>query len=177
MASAESVPASGVPATSGTGARIGRRTRTGVGSRSSRRAVVQLGIGMAVIVAALGFLAYQGLSHALVYYITPSELLAKGASAQGEQLNLGGQVRPGSIRWNKTTHRLRFILQDPRASIPVTSGELDRPLFAGGIGAVVQGTYGRGVFHATSVLVKHSSDYVAPKPGQVPGNDNGYAHK
>ena len=143
-----------------------------VRGRSSRRAVIQLAIGMLVILAAIGYLALQGLSDNLVYYITPSELLAKGHAADGQQLRLGGQVRPGSQRYSAATHIFRFVLQDPKASVPVVSSDMPPPLFASGIGAVVQGTYSKGVFHATLIMVKHSSDYVAPKPGQLPKSDN-----
>jgi cytochrome c-type biogenesis protein CcmE len=143
-----------------------------VGGRSSRRAVIQLAIGMLVILAAIGFLAYQGLSNNLVYYITPSELLAKGRAADGQQLRLGGQVRPGSQRYSSGKHIFRFVLQDPKASVPVVSSDMPPPLFASGNGAVVQGTYRNGVFHATLIMVKHSSAYVAPKPGQYPKNNN-----
>lgn len=140
--------------------------------RSSRRAVVQLGIGMLIILGALAFLAFQGLTHDLVYYITPSELLAKGASGEGQQLTLGGQVRPGSIRYNKTTKELQFVLQDPKGHVAVMSYGLPPTLFAPGIGAVVQGVYRKSVFHASQLMIKHSSTYVAPKPGQLPKNDN-----
>jgi len=126
---------------------------------------------MTVIVAAISFLAYQGLSDNLVYYITPSELLAKGAAGQGQQLQLGGQVRPGSLLWNKASHVLEFVLQDPKAQVRVVSNEVPPPLLQAGLGAVVGGTYRNGVFHATSILVKHSSTYVAPKSGHLPKPD------
>jgi cytochrome c-type biogenesis protein CcmE len=137
-----------------------------------------LAIGMAVIVAALAFLAYQGLSNNLVYYITPSELLARGAAANGQHFRLGGQVRPGSIRWNPNTKVLRFVLQDPKGGhVRVVSyGLLPPELFRNGIGAVVEGTYRNGLFTATNIMIKHSSNYVAPKPGQMPKSDN-YVHK
>lgn len=143
---------------------------------SASRPVVQLGIGMAVILGALAFLAYQGLSNNLVYYITPSELLARGPAGQGQEVRLGGQVRPGSQVWNRRTHVLTFVLQDPRGHVRVTSSSLPPPLFGSGIGAVVQGYYRSGTFHASSLLVKHSSDYVAPKPGQLPKPDQ-FVHR
>lgn len=138
---------------------------------SLRTPVAKLAAGMAVILVALAFLAYQGLSNNLVYYITPSELLAKGNADVGIQLRLGGQVRPGSQHWNKRSHVLTFVLQDPRSRVPVTSLGLPPPLFRSGIGAVVQGIYRGGLFHATSLMIKHSSTYVAPKPGHLPKSD------
>jgi cytochrome c-type biogenesis protein CcmE len=127
---------------------------------------------MLVILSALGFLVYQGLSNNLVYYITPSELLARGASADGQQLSLGGQVRPGSQHWNSRTQRLTFILQDPHGHVGVVSHGLPPSMFASGIGVVVQGVFRKSTFSAATLMVKHSSTYVAPKPGHLPKPDN-----
>lgn len=130
-----------------------------------------LALGALVIVAALSFLVYQGLANNLVYYITPSELHAKGASAEGENLRLGGQVRPGSVHWNPKTQDLRFILQDPRGAVAVRSKGMPPQLFKDGIGVVVEGKYLTNFFAATSLMVKHGSDYKAPRPGQTPVPD------
>jgi cytochrome c-type biogenesis protein CcmE len=130
-----------------------------------------LAIGSAVILAVLGILIYQGLSNNLVYYITPSELLAKKDVA-GQSLRLGGQVRPGSVQLNERTRFLRFVLQDPRASVEVVSHNLPPEMFRPGIGVVVEGTYTGSRFDATNLMIKHSNAYRAPKPGQTPAPDN-----
>lgn len=137
-----------------------------------RRRIRTLALGIAVITAALGFLVYQGLANNLVYYVTPSELLAKGAAADGQSLRLGGLVRPGSRRWNAATQTLSFVLQDPKASVPVVSHGLPPQMFREDIGVVVEGTYRQGLFQATDLMIKHCADYRAPKPGQVPPPDN-----
>ena len=147
--------------------------------RSSRRAMVQLGIGMAVILAAIGFLAYQGLQNALVFYITPTELIQKGAADVGVQLQVGAEVRPHSLVWNLGTHVVRFSLCDTKHCVPVVSNVNVTPpaMLRGGGGAVVQGTFTGGVFHASSIMVKHSGNYTAPKKGQPYPQDSNYAHK
>ena len=137
-----------------------------------RRPARSLALGAAIILAALGFLIYQGISNNLVYYITPSELLAKGAAADGQSFRLGGQVRPHSVSWNPYTKVVRFVLQDPRASVRVMSKGQPPSLFRQGIGCVIEGTYARGLFTATTIMIKHSSDYRAPKPGDTPVPDN-----
>jgi cytochrome c-type biogenesis protein CcmE len=44
-------------------------------------------------------------------------------------------------------------------------------MFRDGIGVVVEGRYHRpGVFESTSVMVKHSNEYRAPKPGEKPAD-------
>jgi cytochrome c-type biogenesis protein CcmE len=137
-----------------------------------RRSARPLIAGGLIIAAVLGFLIYQGISNNLVYYITPSELLAKGAAADGESLRLGGQVRPGSVRWSAPSHTLRFVLQDPKAAVSVISHGLPPEMFRPGIGVVVEGTFTADVFKATMLMIKHSATYRAPKPGQTPVPDN-----
>jgi len=137
-----------------------------------RRRTRSLVLGAAVILAALGFLIYQGISNNLVYYITPSELLAKGPAADGLSFRLGGQVAPKSVSWNPYTQVVRFVLRDPKGSIRVTSHGQPPELFRAGAGCVVEGTYRNGMFDATTLMIKHSGTYVAPKPGDTPVPDN-----
>jgi cytochrome c-type biogenesis protein CcmE len=127
-------------------------------------------IGSALIIAVIGVLIYQGLSSNLVYYITPSELLAKQGTV-GQSVRLGGQVRPGSVQLNDKTRFLRFVLQDPKASVQVVSHDLPPQMFRAGIGVVVEGTYTGKLFRATNLMVKHSNAYRAPRPGQTPVPD------
>lgn len=136
------------------------------------RATRSLAAGGVLIASVLGFLIFQGISNNLVYYMTPSELLAKGPSADRGSFRLGGQVRPGSKTWNARTRTLRFILQDPKAAIPVVSHGLPPEMFRPGIGVVVEGTYTGSLFEATTLMVKHCATYRAPKPGHVPPPDD-----
>jgi cytochrome c-type biogenesis protein CcmE len=136
--------------------------------RHSARAIAA---GVLAIAGTLGFLVYQGLSNNLVYYITPSELLAKGA-VDGHTYRLGGQVQPGSRHWNARSQTLRFVLQDPRARIAVVSHGLPPAMFREGVGVVVEGTYAHHHFEAVTLMVKHCAAYRAPVPGRVPPPDN-----
>ena len=119
----------------------------------------------AVIVAgALVYLILGGLRGAIVYYATPSEVLAQGQSAVGRATRLGGQVVPGSRRWDPVTLELRFVLTDGKATVPVVSHGAPPELFTEGQGAIVEGTLGSdGVFVARSIIVKHSEEYAPPQ--------------
>ena len=122
-------------------------------------------LAAAAVVGALAYVIIGGLRGAVVYYITPTELLARGPQAAGQTVRLGGQVQPGSRRWNPHTLELRFALTDGRAVIPVVYRGVPPDLFTEGQGAVVEGTYGAdGVFVARSVIVKHSEQYAPPSP-------------
>ena len=74
---------------------------------------------------------------------------------------------PGSVQWNAEALDLRFSVTDGNRVIPVHSRGAPPQMFRGGIGVVVEGRYGRsGTFESTNLMVKHSNEYRAPKPGE-----------
>jgi cytochrome c-type biogenesis protein CcmE len=122
-----------------------------------------------VVVVVVGYLAFSSVGTALVYYLTPTELLARGDAAVGETVRLGGQVEVGSISGPATD--LRFVLTDGDSSIPVHSTVAPTRSFREGSGAVVEGSLGPdGLFEATQVIVKHDETYEAPAPGTQPSD-------
>ncbi|MGH2358546.1 MAG: cytochrome c maturation protein CcmE [Candidatus Limnocylindria bacterium] len=124
---------------------------------------------VAVIGVAIGWLAFSGVGNALVYYLTPTELLARGPAAVGETVRLGGLVEGGSVSGPATD--LTFTLTDGDAEIKVHSTVAPTRSFREGSGAVVEGALrADGVFEATRVIVKHDETYVAPPPGEQPSN-------
>jgi cytochrome c-type biogenesis protein CcmE len=128
--------------------------------RRTRR--LKLLIGAAVIALCLGYLVYGGLQDTIVYFVTPSELEAKGVSALGKSLRLGGLVKEGS--WNREDGTLlhTFALVDEASTIRVVFRGIPPDLFGEGRGALVEGTYGPdGLFQAKTILAKHSEEYKA----------------
>ena len=124
--------------------------------------------GGAVIVVALGYMIYAGVTRSAVYFVTPSEIQA--APVAGKAYRLGGLVAPGSLKWEPRTLELTFILTDGKASVPVRHKGAPPDLFAEGRGAVVEGTWTPdGYFKATLILAKHSEEYKAPHDGNDPG--------
>ena len=117
--------------------------------------------GGLVILAALGYLVYAGVSQSVVYFVTPSELSATPVT--GKAYRLGGMVKPGTLTWNAQSLDLRFTLSDGRASVPVRHTGAPPDLFAEGRGAVVEGTWtADGYFKAGLIMAKHSEEYKAP---------------
>ena len=82
--------------------------------------------GGLVIVAALAYLVYAGVTQSVVYFVTPSELGA--APVAGKAYRLGGMVQPGTLVWDPKSLDLRFTLSRgaatatsrPRRSWPST---------------------------------------------------------
>ena len=126
-------------------------------------------LGVVVVVAVIGYLALSSVGNALVYYLTPTELLDRGSAAVGETVRLGGLVETGSIAGEAPN--LRFVLTDGTTEIIVHATSAPTRSFREGIGAVVEGTLGAdGVFEASQVIVKHDENYVAPTGGGLPTN-------
>jgi cytochrome c-type biogenesis protein CcmE len=123
--------------------------------------------GAVVIVAVFGWLLFGGLEKNVVFFLTPKELLAKGTEGIGVPVRLGGQVRPGSVKWDPQTLNLRFTVTDGAREMQVHSTGAPPQMFRDGMGVVVEGRVGAGgVFEATGLMVKHSNEYRAPKPGE-----------
>ena len=125
-------------------------------------------IGVVLVVVA--YLAFSSIGSALVYYLTPTELLERGEAAVGETVRLGGQVAEGSVSGPATD--LTFVLTDGDADITVHSTVAPTRSFRESSGAVVEGALGGdGVFEASQVIVKHDENYEAPPPGGRPSDD------
>jgi len=127
------------------------------------------GLALAAVVGAFGYLLYGGIGENLVYFLSPKELLAKGTAAYDVPVRLGGQVVPGSVQWNAERLELRFRVTDGAEQVSVRSKGAPPQMFRDGIGVVVEGRYRRGgEFESHNLMVKHSNEYRAPKPGEAP---------
>jgi cytochrome c-type biogenesis protein CcmE len=125
-------------------------------------------VGGLVIAAAIAYLIWAGVSQSVVYFVTPSELLA--APVASKTYRLGGLVLPGSLKWEPKSLDLSFTLSDGKANVSVKHKGAPPDLFAEGRGAVVEGAWTReGYFKASLILAKHSEEYKAPHDGAEPG--------
>jgi len=123
--------------------------------------------GAAVILGVFAWLLFGGLEKNMVFFLTPRELLAKGTEGVGVPVRLGGQVKPGSVKWDAQSLDLRFIVTDGGGELPVRSTGAPPQMFRDGMGVIVEGRVGNGgVFEASNLMVKHSNEYRAPKPGE-----------
>ena len=127
------------------------------------------GVGVLAVVAVVGMLLASGLEEGVVYFLTPSEVVAQGTEAVDRPLRLGGQVKPGSVDWNAEALDLRFVVQDSTGEVPVSSSGAPPAMFRDGIGVVVEGSLREdGTFESTNLMVKHSNEYQAPHGDSVP---------
>ena len=118
----------------------------------------KLWIGGGLLVVAIAYLMMTSLQTNAVYYVTVSELVARGGSS-GQTVRVGGAVVDGSIQHDRT--HLSFQLTDGTAAIPVQHTGTVPDLFGYRTeGAyqdvVVEGRLGpNGVFEARNIIVKH----------------------
>jgi len=146
-------------------------TETPAPSKKSWRGPL-LAIGaLTVAGAALAFIALGNLGDNLVYYWSPSDMLAQGKNAYGPTIRLGGIVVPKSIEWNPGHTALGFKVadsQEPDAkTVAVACEQIPPQMFREGIGVVVEGTYdSSNVFKSSRLMVNHSNEYRPPKPGE-----------
>lgn len=125
--------------------------------------------GAILVLGGFGFLIWGGLGSNLVYFLTPSELLARGEAAYETPVRLGGQVVPGSIEWNADALDLRFRVTDGTDTLMVQSSGAPPAMFKDTMGVVVEGAYNREqVFVSTNLMVQHSNEYKAPPEGHRP---------
>jgi cytochrome c-type biogenesis protein CcmE len=135
---------------------------------ASRRPRFGIIIGAVVVLSGFAYLVKGGISENLVFFLTPNELLAQGAAVHDKPVRLGGQIAPGSVRWDAQAVDLRFALVDTAAAgrVEVHASKVPPPMFREGMGVVVEGRMtDAGVFEATNLMVKHSNEYRAPADG------------
>lgn len=131
------------------------------------KAGTKFAMGATVIVAAIALLIYTGVSQTGVYFLSPSELLARAdadPSFHDLGLKVGARVVPGTIRRDPAAGRIDFEVHDSSGSFPVTYVGIVPDTFtdANDIEVILSGKLGRdGVFHATEVLAKCGSKYEA----------------
>ena len=127
-------------------------------------------VGILIVLAALGYMIYAGVTESVVYFVTPTELSA--APTPGKAYRLGGMVEKGSVDWKPATLDLSFKVSDGQTHVLVKHHGTPPDLFGEGRGAVVEGKWTpQGYFQATQILAKHSEEYKAPRDGAQPTHD------
>ena len=114
-----------------------------------------------VVLSVISYLIYTGVRDTMTYFLTVSEVLAQPSENQDQTLRVGGNVSPGSVKWDPKNLRLLFTIQDEKASIAVDYQGVVPDSFKPGREVIIEGTYtGDGKFKATSIMPKCASKYV-----------------
>lgn len=115
---------------------------------------------LGLVAATVVGLVATSLGDNLTYYLTPSEAVAARQTGDPGRFRLGGQVVAGSVVDQGDVKR--FMVTDGVETIAVTLAGPTPPLFAEGIGVVVEGTWNGSEFAADLALVRHDENYEPP---------------
>lgn len=118
-------------------------------------------IGGLVVALAIGYIIYSAMQGATMYYLTVSELLARGSAVYGEQLRLSGKVVEGTVQSDPKSMVLRFVVADDNNRLPVVYKGVVPDAFKPGAEVVLEGKLtSAGTFEATVLLAKCPTKYV-----------------
>ena len=127
--------------------------------KPKRRRLYFVVVGMALLGAAAG-LALYAMNDTLVFFYSPSELLAKQIPP-GRTLRIGGLVETGSVARDADGATVHFRVTDTAKTVAVVYKGILPDLFREGQGVVAEGTMSQdGVFVAAEVLAKHDEKYM-----------------
>jgi cytochrome c-type biogenesis protein CcmE len=118
-----------------------------------------------VVVAALGFLVFQGLGNATLYFRTADEAVAQRAELGDRRFRIEGDVVDGSVQ--QVGNDVSFILTSKSVEVPVRHKGDPPELFRPGIPVVLEGRFQGDHFSSDRIMVRHSETYVAENPDRV----------
>ncbi len=131
-------------------------------------------VGVALVVT---YLVWTGISDTMVYYLTPTELLAKveeDPSFRSVGVKVSGRVVAGSYREGEgeLVHLFEVRdLEDHEVTFPVIFQDVLPDTFTDETEVVLEGRFGEdGVFQAETLLTKCGSRYEA-SPEELSGRE------
>jgi cytochrome c-type biogenesis protein CcmE len=121
--------------------------------------------GVVASVAVAAGLVLNAFQSNLVFFYSPSQVVAKEAPA-GRTFRVGGLVKEGSVKRIGT--EVQFAVTDTAQTMQVKYVGILPDLFKEGKGVVAQGQVGAdGVFVAREVLAKHDENYMPPEAAEA----------
>jgi cytochrome c-type biogenesis protein CcmE len=125
-------------------------------------------VGLAGVALVVTYLVWTGISDTMVYYLTPTELLAKvdeDPSFRSVGVKVSGRVVPGTYRQGEGELVHLFQVQDIEnegVSFAVRYEDVLPDTFTDETEVVLEGRFGEdGVFEAKTLLTKCGSRYEA----------------
>ena len=127
---------------------------------------LKFGGAIALIVVALGYLAWTAVQESKSYYVTIKELRAMDDKVYERNLRVAGNVVPGSIRQVGTNAEFTLAENGETLKVAYKGSEPPPDTFKDNSQALALGHFGKdGIFHATELQAKCASKY-APQQQQ-----------
>lgn len=127
-----------------------------------------------IVLAAAGAVTFalRAFQENMMYFITPSDLLAD-ANTAGKTFRLGGMVKQGSVQRDAGSMEVRFTVTDNQHELPVSYTGVLPDLFREGQGVIARGKFASGKFQAEEVLAKHDEKYMPPEVAERLAKEHG----
>lgn len=119
--------------------------------------------GIAVL-GAIIYLVFINTQASAVYYMTVTEL-HNCSTCTTQSVRVAGVVQANTIVRDGANERISFMINDGKATLPVTYSGIVPDIFRAGIQVVVEGKYsGKGAFQAQTLLAKCPSKFQSATP-------------
>jgi cytochrome c-type biogenesis protein CcmE len=121
-----------------------------------------------VILGAIGFLVYKGLTSAIVFFKTANEAVAQRAQLGNSDFQMEGTVVSGTVH-HLSGDVYRFSMSSSGVTVNVQNSGDPPQMFRPGLPVVVVGHFvgSSNLFASDEIMVKHSASYIAEHPGRV----------
>jgi cytochrome c-type biogenesis protein CcmE len=136
----------------------GIRRRAWLGSR--RRQVV----AAVIILGAIGYLAFQGLTNATEYFLTTKQAVAQRASLGTKPFRIEGNVERDVT---KVGGKLHFKIYSQGVAVAIVSTGSPTQLFKPGVPVVLEGHWQGDYYASNTIMVKHSASYKEAHPDRL----------
>jgi len=136
----------------------GPRRRAGLGTRRQRI------VALVVILGALGFLVFRGLTNATEYFKTTTEAVQQRANLGTEDFRIEGTVE-NDVHDNGST--VDFTIYGGCTAVNVVSTGSPSALFKPGIPVVLDGHWSGTTYMSDLIMVKHTASYVEAHPNRL----------
>ena len=119
-------------------------------------------LAIAVVAAGFGYSLIKVFNENLVFFYTPTQILAGDVPTGLKQYRIGGMVEEGSVQRAIDSLQVSFVVTDQSGRVPVVYTGLLPDLFKEGTGVVADGKWDGETFTASEVLAKHDEEYMPP---------------
>lgn len=127
-----------------------------------KKRMMLIGLMLVGVAIAAGF-ALQAFNENLMFFYTPSEVVA-GEAPAGRMIRVGGLVTDGSVKRQSDGLTVQFDVTDNDKTITVQYTGILPDLFREGQGIVAHGQLQEDrLFVAAEVLAKHDENYMPPE--------------
>ncbi len=125
----------------------------------------RLWLAGSIVVAAMGFLVFQGLGNATVYFRTADEAVAQRSTLGTRRFRLEGTVVSGTVAESRGD--VAFRVANNGVEVAVVHRGDPPEMFKPDIPVVLEGHFQGNEFASDRIMVKHSETYEADHPERV----------